>query len=131
VWNDQKGFTLVEVLVSIFILSLIAVPLITMLTFGLHEFQGARERTKKVYAVQGLLEPVLDPAEGVPVRPVSTEEFIPHPRWPQYEYRIIIRPYYGASLNKISVELREKDKPDQIIELTTLKARRKLYVPDT
>lgn len=126
--NDQKGFTLVEVLVSIFILSLIAAPLISMLTFALHEFQGARERTKKAFAAQGLLEPLLDPTGSVPV---SIEEFIPHPRWPQYEYRIIIRPHYGASLSKVTVELRAIDEPDQIIELTTLKARRKLYVPDT
>lgn len=126
--NDQKGFTLVEVLVSIFILSLIAVPLISMLTFGLHGLQEARERTKKVYSVQGLLEPLLDPIVSVPV---NAGEFQPHPDWSQYEYRLLVRPHYGASLNKIIVELREKDKPDQIIELTTLKARRKLYVPDT
>lgn len=125
--NDQNGFTLIEVIVSIFILSLIAAPLISLLAFGLHEYQGARERTKQVYGVQEILEPILDPTENVPS---STGDYIPHPRWPQYEYRIDIRPHYGASLNQVTVMLRPLDNPEQIIELTTLKARRKLSAPD-
>lgn len=124
--GNEKGFTLVEILVSIFILSLIAAPVISMLSFSVYEYREAGERTKQVYAVQGLLEQVLNPTGNFPV---TDQEFKPHPQRSQYEYRITVTPHYGASLNMVTVELRAKDNPEQILEFTTLKARRKLYVP--
>lgn len=120
--KGQAGFSLLEVLVSIFILSLVVGPFISLFVQSLHHYYKAGERTQALFVTQGLVESLLDLQLGFPS---TSQEFKEHPQWPQYEYRIIIVPYQGASLKKITVELREKDNPDKAISLITLKARRK------
>ncbi|NLC77007.1 MAG: prepilin-type N-terminal cleavage/methylation domain-containing protein [Clostridia bacterium] len=123
---DQDGFSLVEVLVCLFILSLVAGPLISLLLSALQEYMVAWERTEAVYTAQSFLEPLLNQTL---LSPNGTEGFCPHPSLPNYEYRITITPYMGPGLDQITVELKEKDRQETMLVLTTLKARRKLYVP--
>lgn len=120
--KEEAGFSLIEVLISIFILSLVAGPFVSLLTFAFQEYQMARDENQAVYVLQGVLENLLEQS----TTPTSTNGFIVHPEWPQYEYKIVVVPHIGIFLQEITVELREINQPDQIISFTTLKAWRKI-----
>lgn len=123
--EEQAGFSLIEVLVSIFILSLVAGPFISLLLRSFHDYYGAGERTQATYELQGIMESLLD----THLEQFYIEEFREHPELSQYEYRVTVLPHLGASLAKITVELREQAHPEKVISLVTLKGRRKFIVP--
>lgn len=114
---------MIEVLISIAILCLVAGPFITLLTFAFQENQIARNETQAVFVLQGILETILEQ----PTIPTSTDGFIVHPEWPQYEYQVVVEPHIGIYLYRITVKLRDSNQPDRVISFTTLKARRKIH----
>lgn len=121
--RKEAGFSLIEVLISIAILCLVAGPFITLLTFAFQENQIARNETQAVFVLQGILETILEQ----PTIPTSTDGFIVHPEWPQYEYQVVVEPHIGIYLYRITVKLRDSNQPDRVISFTTLKARRKIH----
>lgn len=120
--KNEAGFSLIEILIGIFILSLVAGPLISLLAFAFQEYQMARNETQTIYILQGILETNLEHS----AISTSTDGFVMHPEWPQYEYKVVVEPHIGIFLQKITVELRESSQPDQVISFTTLRAWRKI-----
>lgn len=118
----QKGFTLTEILISLLLISIMLLPLTGLFINSFQQFNLAGEATKAVYLAQGLLEESLNEDYSFLI---SSHSFQIHPQFPMYEYRINILPYSGNTLYKITVELREINKPEKIFVLNTLRSKRK------
>lgn len=121
--TGEKGFSLMEVVVAVFILFLVAGPLVSLLTVSLKTCFQAGENTRAVQVAQGILEKLLEPSTEA----VSTGAFAIHPDWPEYEYRVTVTPEAGVGLQRITVEVQPAGQPEDVIIFTTLKTRRKLY----
>lgn len=119
----EEGFSFIEVVVAIFILSLTAGPLISLLTVSWQACLTAWQHTQATYLAQGILETILDQSAAA----AGTGEFVTHPDWPQYEYRVTVEPHVDILLHRVTVELRKAGQSEDVISFTTLEVRRKGY----
>ena len=54
--TDNKGFTIVEVLVALALLSITAVAFVTLMTFSVSSVFVAGEKSEEIFAAQGQVE---------------------------------------------------------------------------
>ena len=55
----SKGFTLIEMLVTIVIIAIVMIPLMTVLTRGTHSSRMITKRERALFAAQGEMEKIL------------------------------------------------------------------------
>lgn len=123
-WSNNQGFSLLEILLSISILALVAGPFVSLIGKSLTNYQDGREGTKAIYEAQGLLEEVMMELDKEDF-PTWDTEYRLHPRWPEWEYRVLKNPHMGTALQEITVEIRETKNIERKVIFVSLKARRK------
>ena len=125
--TENKGFILLELALSIFLLSIIIFPLTSLLINSVKIYSLVKEETEAIFLSQSILESLWGKDYPLTSLTSKNEEFIEHPDLPDYEYQLFITPYSGNTLYEITIILRSKIKPHKKIFLRTLEARGTTY----
>ncbi|MGI6552864.1 MAG: type IV pilus modification PilV family protein [Bacillota bacterium] len=115
--GNQKGYLLLEIIVSLFIITLVLIPFLGLLMNGAIYYSSAGETTMLVNLAQAQMELLLDtPFPGM----ISTEGFQTCSIHDDYEYVANVSFYELSNLKKIILEVRARDNPAKKMRLVTL-----------
>lgn len=118
--GNQNGYLLMEIVISLFVITLILVPFLGLLVNGVAYYTSAGETTVLVNLAQAQMELILDsPFQGL----VSTGGFQTCAHNHDYEYVTHITFHGQDNLKEITVEVRARNNPDKKIRIVTLRAK--------
>lgn len=121
-WHDEKGLTLLEVVIAILILATALVPMLNMFDQGLNFYKAAGEQTLVVGLAQGIMEEQLAKS----FEALQSEGPRAFQGFSGYQYEVLVSPYStNKHLKQVTVWLLREENPGKPeVELTTLVAER-------
>lgn len=125
--NHRRGFTLVELIMTIVVVSIVAVPLSLLISQHLESVVQSRDYTSAVNLARFEMEKV----NNLSYNNVVSASFSPYPGYHYDVTRTVTYAQGGAltaeSLKKIVVEVRPADGTDVLISLVTYLAKNVTY----
>ena len=105
--NLKKGFTLIEVIISIAILAIASTALVTMFTNGFNGICGAGKKSVSHYTSQEQIESNIEDSSNLPGTTTNTENYIMTLEFPSKTYSIVGRKVdvtynYGGRTKKLT-----------------------------
>lgn len=121
-WRNEKGLTLLEIVIAMIILVTAIVPMFNMLELGTNYYKTSADQTLALSLAQGIMEEQLAKS----FESLQSQGPTPYPDFVGYQYEIIVNPDPGNKyLKQVTVLLYQEENPQELqVELTTLVSER-------